>query len=544
MKNEYNLLNRELILGLNYQLEKREISIQIPDEKIFTLPEKILVMGNNSLLRSTIDYFLDIMIKKGEYKGRVVHIDYENEDIVDVFGKQDFLYTLCLRGLEEGIPLEKWELITSISRVIKVNNWDKVIDSFISPNIEVLICYHPNNDSILEPNDSIRNRPPKSYIGMILGILYERYRRFKNKDSKLTIISLNPKFKGDLTLRDILLSVGKEWKLGEQFLSWLRLKNNFFDSLIDKMDIGDFDDKEKIIAFQKLNYKDNFLTVTENYYKWIISSNKAATFPFQSTEIYLEYTDILDTFHSLNTWFNAVLISFVPLAYLSGYDTTSDALLDVIIQDFFEKFLFNTIKEFVNLSEDQIRSWEKITINRLKNPFNKRSLIDMSENLIQKFRKNFLFKMIDLYEKEKKLPDYIFFILALILRFYNVIEENDGQFFGIREMHEINENEIDNEDEQKEIEEKEGNLKNIYQVKDDINILKEFANTWKNVKIDDPRSIKIFLGYILTQKNIWGMDLTLWPNLMERTGYYLEKLLKEDIGKITSELLLGIDEEK
>ncbi|MHA2013695.1 MAG: hypothetical protein ACTSWG_15125, partial [Candidatus Helarchaeota archaeon] len=211
---------------------------------------------------------------------------------------------------------------------------------------------------------------------------------------------------------------------------------------------------------------------------------------------------------------------------------------------FFEKFLFNTIKEFVNLSEDQIRSWEKITINRLKNPFNKRSLIDMSENLIQKFRKNFLFKMIDLYEKEKKLPDYIFFILALILRFYNVIEENDGQFFGIREMHEINENEIDNEDEQKEIEEKEGNLKNIYKIKDDINILKEFANTWKNVKIDDPRSIKIFLGYILTQKNIWGMDLTLWPNLMERTGYYLEKLLKEDIGKITSELLLGIDEEK
>ena len=537
MKSELKILNKENLTSLNYQLESHEIPIQIPDRKIFDLPEKVLILGNNKLLRSTIDYFFNVSIINEEFKGRIIHVELENEEIVDTLNKQNCLFTLFSRGLKGDKVEERWDIIASINQIIIASQWDKVIKSAINPNIEILICHHQNHIKLLDHNDSIKKKPPNSYIGKILSILYERYRRFKSKDQKFTVISLNPKLQGDLTLKEIILNIGKEWNLGETFLSWIRLKVNFFNSLLDKLDIGILPNNEKIIQYNKLNYKDNFLTVTENYHKLIIKKeDQKIYFPIPETDLNFEYTKNLDIFTSLNTWFNAVLVAFIPLAYLSGYNKTNEALMDLIIKEFFEKFLFDTIKRFVDLPEEQIQEWEKNTISRLKNPFNTRTLIEMSENLLQKFKSDFLFKMIDLYEKDKEIPDYIFFILAIFIKFYNVIEEEDGQFIGIRNLQDVKQDEeIDEENEiQRE-------NRDMYKIIDDPIILKEFASTWRNVTIHDSKSIKIFLGYILTQQNIWGMDLSLWPKLMERTNFYLERLLQEDIGKITSELLLGIE---
>jgi len=150
--------------------------------------------------------------------------------------------------------------------------------------------------------------------------------------------------------------------------------------------------------------------------------------------------------------------------------------------------------------------------------------------------------MIEFYEKEKNIPEYIYFILATILRFYNIFEEN-GKYYGIRNLildseEKLIENNLELDYDS--ISESRNNYE-IYEVKDDPDILKDFCNAWKDVNVNDSRSLDIFLSYILTQKRIWGMDLTLWPDLFEKTKYYLDRLLHEDIGKITSELLLGIN---
>ncbi|MHA1229134.1 MAG: hypothetical protein ACTSPQ_00670 [Candidatus Helarchaeota archaeon] len=547
MENNLELLNKDLISGLSYQLKEREIPIQIPDKIIFELPERIMVLGNNKLLRSTIDYFIDLMIKNEEYKGRIIHVELEDSRTIEDFSKQDYLFTLWSVGLKNNSPEERWDLISSISRVIPLEKWNDIIEYAIKPDLEVIITHFPSSFQLFGIDDSIRNKPPNTYVGVLTSILYERYRRYKSKEHNLSIISLNPLFKGKKTLRDLILEAGKKWYLGEPFLSWIRLKNSFYDSILDKIDIGELDEDEKIGIYKKLNYEDRFITITENYYKWIISKNNTKKqFPLPLKSINHEFTEKIDIFHTLKTWFDALLVAFIPLAYLSGYDKPNDALMDIIINEFFEKFLFNTIRRFIDLSEEKILEWERMTINRLKNPYNKRTLTDMSKNLIQKFRENFLFKMIDLYEKEKKLPDYIFFILATLLKYYNVFEEN-GKYIGIREAYkeELSLNNMEDlltkKNEQFDEETHVMDESQIYIIDDRPEVLKEFSSVWKNVKIDDIKSIKIFLGYILTQKNIWGMDLTLWPNLLDRTAYYLEKLLHEDIGKITSELLLGIE---
>ncbi|MBD3230810.1 MAG: hypothetical protein GF329_21715 [Candidatus Lokiarchaeota archaeon] len=535
---EIRLLNKEYITNLQYKLKEREIAIQIPDEKVFTLPIKIIVLGHNKFLRSTVDYFFTIALKKEKFNGRIIHISIDNKESKKL-NEQDCLFTLNSKGLRNSEIEDRWDLIYSVKRIISSDNWSEILKKVVAPEIEFLIC-QPQADSIIyDPDDSIKKKPPKSYIGKIISILYERYRRYRSKENKLTIISLDPIIKKDLDLKGMILKAGKEWNLGERFLSWVRLKNIFFNSMIDKLDIGSLTEKEKKQYFQQLQYRDYFITLTENYNRWIISEvdSSKEDFPLVDVGLDFEFTKNLDTFYSLDTWFNAILVAFIPLAYLSGYNKTNDALQDILIQDFFKKFLFDTIKRFVDLSEEKIRKWEEITINRLKNPFIKRTLIDMSKNLIEKFRNDFLFKMIDLYEKNQEIPDYIFFILAVFLRFFNVFEEED-KFFGIREITEDEEEVIVDENiDDSELEKN----KEIYEVEDDPEILKELSETWKDVQIND-KSIDIFLRYILTQKNIWGMDLTLWPNLMERTSHYLKKILSEDMAKVTTELLLNIDE--
>lgn len=548
MKEGIELLNKKFITGLNYQLKDRDIPIQIPDEKTFNLPVKVIILGNNKLLRSSIDYFFDILIKRENYDGKLIHIELASEKEIDDFNKQEGLYTLVSRGLKNNEKIDNWNLITSIDKILSSNNWNKVIKDVIDPNIEILICHYNNESNLFDRNDSIKNKPPKSYIGKIISILYERYRRYKSKGKDLVVISVNPVLENDLDLLGMILKASKEWNLGEHFLKFVRLNIQFFNTMIDKMDIGSFSEEEKLDSFNKLHYRDNFLTLTENYSKWIISIQKAPKedFPISGKNLNLEFTKNLATFDSLDSWFNAVMVAFIPLAYLSGYNKTNDALKDIIIQEFFEKFLFDTIKNFVDLPENEIRRWEKFTVNRLKNPYNKRTLIDMSKKLITKFNNDFLYKIIELYERNKEIPDYIFFILATFLRFYNVIEEEDGKFIGFRRIIEEDfeadiETDIDEDEDEELINDEIMNDGDIYQLNDDPEILKEFSSTWRNVKIDDLRSIEIFLGYILTQKNIWGMDLTLWPELLEKTSFYLIKLLQEDIGKVTSELLLGIN---
>ena len=542
MDSDLKLLSKTYITGLDYQLKKRDIAIQIPEDEIFNLPEKIIVLGNSSLIRMTINYFLDYIIKKKEFGGRIIQIELRDENLIKNMKAQDFLYTLNLKGLDNGNIKDEWVLITSIKDGLYINEWNKILEYIKNPEIFCLICYYDGEIEFFTEEDSIKNTPPKSYIGLILSLLYERYRRFKSKDIIFNVISLNPKFKGNITLREKILEIGKTWSLGEKFLSWIRLKVRFFDSIIDKLDIGNFSNDEIQEYCLKLGYKDNFLLLTENYNKWIINNPKKIKFPISSLENFIEFTDNLNTIFQLNTWFNVILVSFIPIAFLSGYDKTNEALKDVIINDFFEKFLFNTIKKFVELPESELRIWGKTILTRLKNPFNRRTLIDMSENLIKKFREEFLYKMIEFYEKEKNIPEYIYFILATILRFYNIFEEN-GKYYGIRNLildseEKLIENNLELDYDS--ISESRNNYE-IYEVKDDPDILKDFCNAWKDVNVNDSRSLDIFLSYILTQKRIWGMDLTLWPDLFEKTKYYLDRLLHEDIGKITSELLLGIN---
>src|SRR5450432_3968129 len=81
--------------------------IDVPEEAYFELPEKVLQFGTGVLLRGLPDYFIDKANKQKIFNGRIVMVKSTESGGTEAFEKQDCLYTLCVRGIEDGKNVEE-----------------------------------------------------------------------------------------------------------------------------------------------------------------------------------------------------------------------------------------------------------------------------------------------------------------------------------------------------------------------------------------------------------------------------------------------------
>src|SRR6266404_3835786 len=167
------------------QLSKKNLTtisstsgIIVPDEKIFSLPEKVLQFGTGVLLRGLPDYFIDKANRQGIFNGRVVVIKSTANGGAEEFGKQDNLYTLSVRGIENDKKIEEFIINSSISRVLSAKeNWDVILQCAYNPELKIIIS-NTTEVGIMLVEDNIRFSPPDSFPGKLLSFLYERYKAF------------------------------------------------------------------------------------------------------------------------------------------------------------------------------------------------------------------------------------------------------------------------------------------------------------------------------------------------------------------------------
>ena len=60
-----------------------------PDEKVFSLPEKVLQFGTGVLLRGLPDYFIDKANRQGIFNGRVVVVKSTDSGDSGAFDRQE-----------------------------------------------------------------------------------------------------------------------------------------------------------------------------------------------------------------------------------------------------------------------------------------------------------------------------------------------------------------------------------------------------------------------------------------------------------------------
>ena len=77
-------------------------------------PVKVLQYGEGNFLRAFVDYMLDIANEKAGFDGGVALVKPIPMGSLQPFHEQDGRYTVLLRGLEDGHPVEKTRLVTCV----------------------------------------------------------------------------------------------------------------------------------------------------------------------------------------------------------------------------------------------------------------------------------------------------------------------------------------------------------------------------------------------------------------------------------------------
>src|ERR1700755_3630932 len=115
----------------------RNGAVTQPSASVFNLPEKVLQFGTGVLLRGLPDYFIDKANRQGLFNGRVVVVKSTDGGDGTAFDRQDGLYTLCVRGIEEGKKKEENIIHSAISRVLSAKSqWQEILQCAHNPAMQ------------------------------------------------------------------------------------------------------------------------------------------------------------------------------------------------------------------------------------------------------------------------------------------------------------------------------------------------------------------------------------------------------------------------
>src|SRR5690349_1490167 len=208
----------------------------IPDEKLFNLPEKVLQFGTGVLLRGLPDYFINKANRQGVFNGRIVTVKSTSAGGTDEFEKQDGLYTLCIRGIEDGNKIDEAIINSSISRVVSAkDDWQAILQCAHNAEMRIIIS-NTTEAGIVLTDDDIFSAPPDSFPGKLLAFLVERYKAFHGTiECGMVIIPTELLINNGDKLKSIILELAAKNKLDDSFIDWLKNANHFCNSLVDRI---------------------------------------------------------------------------------------------------------------------------------------------------------------------------------------------------------------------------------------------------------------------------------------------------------------------
>nr|GFC14161.1 hypothetical protein [Tanacetum cinerariifolium] len=199
-------------------------TVTLPTPALFELPEKVLQFGTGVLLRGLPDFLIDQANRQGIFNGRVVVVK-STDDGGDAaaFDRQNNLYTVCIRGVEDGQAVSEDVVSASISRVLSAKSqWAEVLKVATSPDLEVVLSNTTEVGIVLDENEDLGAAPPRSFPGKLLAVLHARFQAFGGAaDKGLVIVPTELIPDNGTKLRGILHELAERAALGPDFMHWL-----------------------------------------------------------------------------------------------------------------------------------------------------------------------------------------------------------------------------------------------------------------------------------------------------------------------------------
>lgn len=427
-------LSKKLIKGL-----QGTVGINVPQDFIFILPEKVLQFGTGVLLRGLPDYFIDKANKQAVFNGRVVVVKSTGNGGTDGFAEQDSLYTHCINGVADGKLVEQTIINASISRVLSAaTQWQDILACAAKPEMQIILSNTTEVGIVLVDDDIHAGTTPVSFPGKLLAFLHERYKKLGGTaEAGMVIIPTELIVDNATKLKSIVLEQANRNKLETEFITWLDTQNDFCNSLVDRIVPGKMAPEKHAEMEEKLGYKDGLMIMSEVYSLWAIETKNKSTIAklsFAQTDSGVVIAPDINKFRELKLrLLNGTHTFSCALAFLSGFETVSQAMENEKFGNFVHGLMVEEIAPCIineNILKEEAEIFAANVIDRFGNPNIQHKWISISVQYTGKMKMRNVPLLLKHYNTSETVPTHMAIGFAAYLQFAKPVEKKDNTYYG------------------------------------------------------------------------------------------------------------------
>ena len=462
--------------------------------------EKVMQFGEGNFLRAFVDDFIDIANEKAGFNGKVVLVQPIAQGLTDLINQQEGLYTLYLRGSENGVKVDDKRVISAVSRCINpYGEWNKVLELARSNDLEIIVSNTTEAGIVHDTESAFDQEPPISFPAKLTRVLYERW-----KAGKPGIVMLSCELI-DNNGKELLKCVNQyidDWKLEDGFRGWVNEENIFCSTLVDRIVPGRIRDPEEVKRLAAENgYDDPLTDVGEVFGIWVIEGPAGLEdrLPFKKAGVpVIVVPDVTPYKKRKVRILNGAHTGFVLGAYLAGFDIVRDCMHDDTVRGFMNRMLYEEVIPTLPLDRKDLENFARAVQDRFNNPFVNHELMSISLNSTSKWRARNMPTFLDYVKEKKALPPCLTASFAAYIAFYS----NDIQALTDKGL--VCRRPKGNE----------------YTVSDDRWVLELY---W-NHRDDSPEEL---VHTVMTHTEMWGQDLTAVPGFEAEAVRILKQIREE-----------------
>ncbi len=454
------------------------------------MPVRIAQFGEGNFLRAFIDWMVQKLNRETTFKSAVQIIQPLEKGMGDMINQQDGVYTLILRGMENGQIVEQTEIIEAVKGCLNVyGDWEKVQEFFRTPDLRFVFSNTTEAGIEYKSEPLKAGVPPTTFPAKVTVLLRER---FLAGQPGLVFLPCELIDKNGIKLREAILQYAGDWNFGDDFVNYVQEQCIFCCTLVDRIVAGyPRNEAEKIC--QKLGYQDNLLDCGEPFHFFVIEGpdSVAGELPFEKAGLNVVFVKDQTPYRTRKVRFlNGAHTSSVLAAYLAGFDYVDEMVRDELFSKYLKKILFEEIFVTVPLPEKEKQQFAAAVLERFANPFAMHQLISISLNSVSKWKVRVLPSLLDYQKLNGKLPRLLSYSLAALIAFY---QNRNG--IGC-------------------------NRANAYTVSDSPDIVSFFEQIWASHEGEPEKIAEAVLG----NTAFWDMNLCDVPGLLDSVAKDLQQI--------------------
>jgi len=474
-------------------------------------PVTVLQIGDGNFLRAFADWMIDVANEAGVMDAGVAIAEPRGRGITRLLRQQDNVYTVLLRGVEDGRQTVSRRVVTCVADAFNpYDDWQRMLAHAVRPALRFVVSNTTEAGIVDVEEPFVAGACPASFPAKLTALLHARYNALGGgARTGVVVLPCELIERNGATLRNIVLRHVERWALGGGFAAWIGRECRFLNTLVDRIVPG-FPRDEAETLFAEWGYRDPLAVVGEPFYVWVIEGPKdlAEELPLHRAGLNAVWTDDLEPYRARKVRIlNGTHTASALAAWCMGLDTVKAMMDDPTASAFLRRVVFEEIVPFVPLPEAERQQYAATVLERFANPFIRHELLSIAVNSVSKWRVRLLPTLKDHVAAHGTLPRRLAFSLAALLWFYRGRMVGDA-YVGTR-------NGTD------------------YPIRDEPDVLAAFAGAWTR----EGNDLAALTSALLSRADLWSEDLTRFPGLAGQVVAGLDAIARDGTRAAVAKLL-------